>query len=64
MKKKPDDCLKEPHELSHAPDALRYFAIAWTQPAQKTQAPKQSFLPVALQTDDDIEFDDNQMIDW
>lgn len=28
----PDDCSKEPHELTHAPDAIRYFAIYWTQP--------------------------------
>jgi hypothetical protein len=30
--KNPDDCAKEPHELTHAPDALRYFAIYWTNP--------------------------------
>lgn len=30
--KNPDDCAKEPHELTHAPDALRYFAIYWTHP--------------------------------
>ena len=27
--KNPNDCAKEPHELTHAPDALRYFAIYW-----------------------------------
>jgi hypothetical protein len=31
--KNPDDASKEPHELTHAPDALRYFAIYWTRPA-------------------------------
>ena len=31
--KNPDDCAKEPHELTHAPDAIRYFAIYWTSPA-------------------------------
>ena len=30
--KNPDDCAKEPHELTHAPDAIRYFAIYWTSP--------------------------------
>ena len=23
--KNPNDCAKEPHELTHAPDAIRYF---------------------------------------
>lgn len=30
--KKPTDTLTEPHEITHSPDALRYFAIAWTYP--------------------------------
>ena len=30
--KNPDDCAKDPHELTHAPDAIRYFAIYWTSP--------------------------------
>lgn len=30
--KNPDDCAKDPHELTHAPDALRYFSIYWTSP--------------------------------
>ena len=29
--KHPCDCKKEPHELTHAPDALRYFAIWWVK---------------------------------
>lgn len=29
-----EDCAKEPHELTHAPDALRYFAIYWTRPPE------------------------------
>ncbi len=28
----PTDTLNEPHEITHSPDALRYFAIAWTHP--------------------------------
>lgn len=35
--KNADDCAKEPHELTHAPDALRYFAIYWTQPPRPEQ---------------------------
>jgi hypothetical protein len=35
--KNPDDCAKEPHELTHAPDAIRYFAIYWTSPPAPIQ---------------------------
>lgn len=39
--KNPRDAAKEPHELTHAPDALRYFAIWWFKPAEdKMPAPK------------------------
>lgn len=31
----PNDVAKEPHELTHAPDALRYFCIYWTTAARK-----------------------------
>lgn len=31
--KRPTDCATEPHEITHSPDALRYFAIYWTRPA-------------------------------
>ena len=31
---KPGDCLTEPHEITHLPDALRYFAGSFTQPAK------------------------------
>lgn len=30
--KKPTDCATEPHEITHSPDALRYFAIYWISP--------------------------------
>lgn len=33
--KKPSDTLTEPHEITHSPDALRYFAIYWTSPAAR-----------------------------
>jgi len=26
--------MNEPHEITHSPDALRYFAIYWISPAQ------------------------------
>lgn len=31
--KHPTDTLNEPHEITHSPDALRYFAIYWTRPS-------------------------------
>lgn len=31
--KRPTDVLNEPHEITHSPDSLRYFAIYWTSPA-------------------------------
>ncbi len=31
--RKPTDTLNEPHEITHSPDALRYFAIYWTSPS-------------------------------
>lgn len=30
--RKPSDTATEPHEITHSPDALRYFAIYWTRP--------------------------------
>jgi len=31
---RPTDCSTEPHEITHAPDALRGFAIFYTRPAE------------------------------
>ena len=47
--KNPDDCAKEPHELTHAPDALRYFAIYWTQPPETATPKKVKYRPDILQ---------------
>ena len=33
--KNPNDCKKDPHELTHAPDALRYWAIFYRKKADK-----------------------------
>lgn len=35
--KHPEDCLKDPHEITHAPDALRYLCASWTNPPIKAQ---------------------------
>lgn len=32
--KRPTDCATEPHDITHAPDALRYFAVYWSRPAE------------------------------
>lgn len=32
--KHPTDCMTEPHEITHLPDALRYFALQFTLPAK------------------------------
>lgn len=34
-KLRPTDCATEPHDITHAPDALRGFAIYHTRPAEK-----------------------------
>lgn len=34
-KRKPTVYAKDPHELTHYPDALRYFATWWTSPARE-----------------------------
>lgn len=38
--KKPSDTLIEPHEITHSPDALRYFAIYWTSPEGEGAMPR------------------------
>ncbi len=35
-KLRPSDCANEPHEITHAPDALRGFAIFYTRPSKPT----------------------------
>lgn len=46
--KNPNDTAKEPHELTHAPDALRYFCVYWTTAARKVAK-------VGIYTDDMLE---------
>ncbi len=33
--RKPTDCMTQPHEITHAPDALRYAAVYWSRPAEE-----------------------------
>ena len=34
-----DDVLTEPHDITHAPDALRYFSIWWFRPEREKENP-------------------------
>lgn len=36
--KRPTDCAVEPHDITHAPDALRYYAIGWNRPTEPAEA--------------------------
>lgn len=33
--KKPTDCMTEPHDITHLPDALRYFCLQYVYPARE-----------------------------
>lgn len=35
--KRPTDCATEPHDITHAPDALRYFTIFWYRPNERKE---------------------------
>lgn len=41
-KVRPTDCATEPHEITHAPDALRGFAIYFSNPAKEAPAPRRA----------------------
>ena len=32
--KRPSDCMTEPHDITHLPDALRYFCLQYTSPSK------------------------------
>ena len=59
--KRVNDVSTEPHEITHAPDALRYFAISWTYPAEQPQKKTKCELPPALQT---AEEQINEYMEW
>ena len=40
---RPTDCATEPHEITHAPDALRGFAIFHSRPNESVKAKKYSY---------------------
>lgn len=47
--KRPTDTANEPHEITHSPDAIRYFAIYWTQPNGGTQKKTVRYSPDILE---------------
>lgn len=47
--KRPTDCATEPHDITHAPDALRYFAIYWTRPAPTAAEKRVKYRPDELE---------------
>ena len=48
--KNPNDVATDPHELTHAPDALRYFCTMWNMPAiKKKEMPKGTYTPTELE---------------
>lgn len=59
--KKPNDCAKEPHELTHACDALRYACTSYTftpdKMAQKQNGERFDFAKFALDYDEELIID-------
>ena len=51
---RPGDCATEPHELTHAPDAIRYFVAGRPRPAARPRKEKTA-LPFALQENESEE---------
>lgn len=43
--KRPNDIANEPHELTHAPDAIRYFCAGMPKPNKKQEAKKKPAFP-------------------
>ena len=48
--KNPNDVAVEPHELTHVPDALRYFCTMWQSPlVARQEKPKGTYTPTELE---------------
>ena len=47
--KRPTDCAVEPHEITHMPDALRYYAASWARPQDPPEKPKKKYSPDLLE---------------
>lgn len=51
--KNPDVYAKTPHNLTHAPDSLRYFCVWWPLPAKQTDKPRRAIWEADLYEDYD-----------
>lgn len=47
--KKPNDCMIEPHEITHSADALRGFCIYWVSPNKETTVKHVHYSPDRLE---------------
>lgn len=52
--KNPSDCAKQPHELTHRPDALRYFCQLRTLPPELQEEEEEHYEPKQLESYDDF----------
>ena len=41
--KRPTDCATEPHDITHMPDALRYYAASWARPVEPEPPKKRRY---------------------
>ena len=57
--KNPCDAAKDPHEITHGPDAIRYFVAGRPTPTQRAEKRKNT-LPAALRTEEPKE----EVMDW
>ena len=48
-KRHPTDCATEPHEITHAPDALRYFSVYWIRPSDAVDESRVYYPPDMLE---------------
>jgi phage terminase large subunit len=64
--KNPNDCLTEPHELTHAPDSLRYFCSSWTYaPSYIPTEKKDNWIQKAIKNNQKINNDGNgEFVTW
>lgn len=47
--KRPTDTMNEPHDITHSPDALRYFAIYWVSPDNNQVIKRVKYRPDQLE---------------
>ncbi len=41
--RRPTDCATEPHDITHMPDALRYYAASWARPVEPEKPKKRKY---------------------